>query len=82
MTFMTYPGTPLPTRSSWLRRLTVNSAAAAAGAWHAWREAARLRRAEQALYALSDETLRDIGMGEFSAARARTLAESDFLRGL
>lgn len=73
-----YPGTPIPTfRPSWRRAID-----SLLHAWHSLRLAQAKRRRLRALEGLSEHTLQDIGMTGCTGLRSRTLAASDFLRGL
>lgn len=73
-----YPGTPIPTTRSWPSRWRADLGLA----WRAWRARRHARRSLQALEALADSTLKDIGFAELAAERKRSVAVSDFLRGL
>ena len=73
-----YPGTPIPTRSAMWRRAIADMSQA----WAAWRAGVAKRRRLRALDGLSEHTLRDIGMAECVGLSPRSVAESNFRRGL
>jgi uncharacterized protein YjiS (DUF1127 family) len=78
MSVTLYPGTPIPTRRPLWRRLAQDLALG----WLAWREARARQHRLRALQGLSEHTLRDIGMAGCTGLRPRSIAASDFLRGL
>jgi uncharacterized protein YjiS (DUF1127 family) len=78
MSVTLYPGTPIPTRRAAWRRLVEDVAAT----WRGWQAARAQRRSLRALQGLSEHTLRDIGMAGCTGLRSRSIAASDFLRGL
>ena len=78
MSVTLYPGTPIPTRRPLWRRLAEDLALG----WQAWREARTKQRRLRALQGLSEHTLRDIGMAGCTGLHSRSIAASDFLRGL
>lgn len=78
MSVTLYPGTPIPTRRPLAARLVADLKLA----WQAWREARAKRRRLRVLEGLSEHTLRDIGMATCTGLRPRSVAASDFLRGL
>ena len=78
MSVTLYPGTPIPTRSPLWRRVLGDLAET----WLRWREQQAQRRRLRALEGLSEHTLRDIGMASCTGLRPRSIAASDFLRGL
>jgi len=78
MSVTLYPGSPIPTRRPLLSRLADDLALG----WRAWRDARTKQRRLRALQGLSEHTLRDIGMASCTGLRPRSIAASDFLRGL
>jgi len=78
MSVTLYPGTPVPTRRPLWQRLADDLVLG----WRGWQAAREAQRRLRALEGLSEHTLRDIGMAQCTGLRARSIAASDFLRGL